>query len=223
MNKFLVSLGVGVVLTGISYLVGMKMGWITTLDWLEVFCVLTSYSCTYLCVVQSRFNYVIGAVSVAALVLLFYNAGLYSSMVLNLYLFPTLLWGWFRWKSDADPRPVTFVEIPWWGTYLIFSAFVWGGLTFISSKMGATLPAADSSILAFSILAQFLLDQKKIETWGVWAIVNVIAINTYFEAGLFLIAFQYIFFLANTVYGAVMWWKSMKDQEEEDVGLSTIS
>jgi hypothetical protein len=37
---------------------------------------------------------------------------------------------------------------------------------------------------------------------------NCFAIYTYFHVGLALVAFQYIFFLLNTLYGFVMWRKS---------------
>ena len=66
----------------------------------------------------------------------------------------------------------------------------------------------DAMILAGTILAQFLLDNKKLENWAVWAVVNVFAIYTYATAGLALAAFQYVFFLANTVYGYIIWRRS---------------
>jgi len=56
---------VAVVLTAISYLVATIFGWVETLDYLEVFAVLTSYACTWLCVKQRRFNYVLGVISSA--------------------------------------------------------------------------------------------------------------------------------------------------------------
>lgn len=211
-KKILQSLVVAKVLTAVSYAAGLHFGWIDSVNWLEAFSVFTSYACTYLCVVQSRTNYYFGVVSVAALSLLFFESGLYASMALNIYLIPTLLWGWYRWGRDEVTRPVTFVKLKWWPVYIGLTGYVWYGLTEIASYLGATLPATDSFILAGSILAQFLLDQKKIENWAIWAIINVVAIYTYWNAGLVIVALQFIFFLANTVYGAYMWNKSMKER-----------
>ncbi len=61
-------------------------------------------------------------------------------------------------------------------------------------------------------MAQFMLDNKKLENWGVWAVMNCFAIYTYFAAGLALVGFQYIFFLLNVFYGYYMWNKSRKDE-----------
>lgn len=210
MKDFLVSVAVAIVCTALSYVVGLHFGWVAELNWLEIFAVFTSYSCTYLCVVQRRLNYPIGVANVAAYSYLFFLGGLYSSAALNVYLIPTLIWGWFRWGKDENTRPVTLVSWKWWPVYLGVTTLTWYGLVTLSTFMGATLPMADSAILALSILAQFLLDQKKLETWGFWAIVNVLAIPTYLTAGLPLVAFQYGLFLLNTVYGFIMWWKTFK-------------
>ena len=78
-----------------------------------------------------------------------------------------------------------------------------------SGSHGA-LAWTDSVVLAGTLLAQFLLDNKKLENWIVWAVVNVFAIYTYATSGLPLVAFQYVFFLANTAYGYVSWRRSWR-------------
>lgn len=206
LESLIVALG----LTSASYIAGLGMGWISSVNWLEAFAVFTSYSCTYLCVKQSRLNYPIGVISVAALSLLFYQQGLYASMVLNMYLFPTLVWGWFRWRPDEITRPVTRVGKWWWPVYLLITYSVWYTLTTIATAMNATLASWDSAILALSILAQFFLDQKKMETWSVWFVVNVISITTYWQAGLQIVAIQFVFFLLNTAYGHYSWKQTME-------------
>jgi nicotinamide mononucleotide transporter len=202
---------VALILTGGTYYAGMELGWITEVNWLEVFAVFTSYSCTFLCVKQSRLNYPIGAISVVAYSLLFFLGGLYSSAFLNVYLIGALLWGWFRWGPDTDTRPVSRLDFksPWMIAYIGGTLAIYACLLYGTWMLGASLPAADSAILIGSILAQFLLDNKKLENWYVWAGINVLAIYTYSNAGLALVAFQYVFFLANTIYGYVSWKRSM--------------
>ena len=212
MKHFLYSLVLAVVLTGVSYLVAFYAGWGLSNDLaLEVFAVFTSYSCTYLCVKQSRWNYPIGMITTAAYAYLFYLNGLYSSAVLNAYLVPYLIYGWYRWGPDEDTRPVTHLAVDWWlpvyfgvtvGTYYILSS--------IASYMGASLAGWDAVILTGSILAQFMLDNKKLENWYVWAIVDIIAIYVYMDSGLYLVALQYVFFLGNTAWGYYDWRKTMR-------------
>ena len=212
-QDILESVAVAVALTALSYLVGLAAGWIATLNWLEVFAVFTSYSCTYLCVKERRINYPIGAISSAAYAYLFMQSGLLASAILNAYLAPALVYGWLRWRKDADSRPVTHVTLRAAPIYLAVAIVGYAGAAAISQRFGGAMAWTDSLILAGTILAQFLLDNKKLENWAVWAIVNVFAIYTYWTIGLPLVAFQYIFFLANTLYGYLS-WKRSKDHDK---------
>lgn len=208
------SVAIGIFLTLLSYVVGIVLGWISaaTLNWLEVFAVFTSYSCTYLCVKERRINYPIGAISSAAYAILFLQSGLLASAVLNAYLVPTLVYGWVRWRKDTQTRPVTRVGLKMIPVYAVIALIGYGGAAFISQRLGGAMAWTDSVILAGTILAQFLLDNKKLENWGIWALVNVFAIYTYMTSGLPLVAFQYVFFLANTVYGYLIWKRSLRHE-----------
>lgn len=209
-------MALSIVLTVGSFIVGMAFGWIDAINWLEAFAVFTSYFTTFLCVVERRLNYITGMITTAAYSLLFFQWGLPASALVNAYLAFALLYGWFRWRSDTNTRPVTRVELKWVPVYILVTAIAYGGAVLLSNALGSQMAMTDSVILIGTILAQFLLDNKKIETWAIWAIVNVFAIYTYFTAGLALAGFQYIFFLLNTVYGAYMWKVSKRVTETEE-------
>lgn len=202
----------GTFLTLLSYWVGHTAGWVETLNWLEVFAVFTSYVCTFLCVMERRANYPIGAISNAAYSLLFFQWGLYASAITTGYLTFALAYGWFRWKSDLDTRPVGRVQLRWVPAYVLATAAFYAGALWLVTQAGGTLAITDTVILIGTMLAQFLLDNKRIENWLIWMVVNVFAIYTYFTAGLHLAAFQYVSFLANAFYGLYMWKKSKDEQ-----------
>lgn len=208
-TNFIQSVVVGVVLTALSYLVAVQAGWVSEVNYLEVFAVLTAYSCTFLCVVERRINYPIGAVSNAAFSLLFFQYGLYASSITTGYLTFALIYGWFRWSSDADTRPVTRVQLAWVPLYILATFAFYVIALAIVNAVGGTLATTDTAILIGTMLAQFLLDNKKIETWFVWMAVNVFAIYTYANVGLQLTSLQYVLFLANAFYGLWMWKQSM--------------
>lgn len=205
---------VGIILTALSYIVGIQAGWLESVNLLEVFAVFTSYVCTFLCVFERRVNYPIGAISNAAYAFLFFQFGLLASSITTAYLTIALVYGWFRWKSDSETRPVRKVEAKWIPVYVLTTLAFYGGVLWLVNIAGGTLAATDTVILIGTMLAQFLLDNKRIETWYVWSVVNVFAIYTYFSAGLTLAAFQYVFFLLNVFLGWYMWNKSAKVQVE---------
>ena len=204
------SIVIGAFLTALSYIVAIQAGWVESLNSLELFAVFTSYACTFLCVMERRINYPIGAISCFAYTFLFIQFELYASAVINAYLTIALVYGWFRWKADSDTRPVTHVSLKWIPAYIAVTAVFYYVAATAVGAVGGSLAATDTVVLVGSMLAQFLLDNKKIETWAVWAVVNVFAIYTYATAGLPLAAFQYVFFLLNAFFGLYVWYRSMK-------------
>jgi nicotinamide mononucleotide transporter len=202
-----------------SYAIALWAGWLPDgINPLEAFAVYTSYACTWLCVRQRRINYPIGAVSTAAYAVLFWQSDLAASAILNAYLCPYLVYGWFRWRSDDQARPVSRLKLRWLPMYIILTALTYWGAVEIVEGLGGRFAPADALILIGTVLAQMLLDNKKLETWAVWAVVNVAAIYTYFSSGLPLAGFQYVLFLVNTVVGFWMWnrsreWKAVGVRE----------
>lgn len=217
MNKTAIieSIGLAIVLTVLSYAVGIGMGWITELNWLEVFAVATSYSCTWLCTRQSRWNYPIGVITTAAYSVLFYQMGALALAVFNLYLVFSLIYGWFRWGSDEDTRPVTRIAPAWYAGYgslglAILAVFLGANMLFNPTGI-SELSSIDVGLAVASGVAQFMLDNKKLENWSLWAMINITSIPYFIHIGLPLVAFQYVFFLANTVIGHIQWRKSMTE------------
>jgi len=96
--------------------------------------------------------------------------------------------------------------------YALITIAGYAGAAMISQRLGGAMAWTDATVLAGTILAQFLLDNKKLENWFVWAIVNIFAIYTYATAGLALAALQYVFFLGNTIYGYISWKRSMNHE-----------
>lgn len=210
LKKFNFSLFVSAILTILSYLIIGFPAELTIIGAIELLAVFTSYSSVILCVLQSRINYPIGVATTALYSLLFMLNGQIPLAIFNLYLVVSLIYGYFRWGPDGKTIPVSMVERPMWIGYLGFAGIIWFGLQAVI-HFGVPIPTPEIWLIVLQAVAQLLLDNKKIETWAVWAIVNIASIPYYFSIGLPLVAIQYIFFLLNTIYGFYMWRKSVID------------
>lgn len=240
MKYVIESIVLAVVLTALSYGVGLWMGWIVALNWLEVFAVFTSYSCTWLCTRQSRWNYPIGVITTAAYSILFYQWGMLALAIFNLYLVGSLIYGWFRWGSDDNTRPVTKIPFKWYPGYAAVGLIVLVLFLLINMYINPVgimgLNPIDITLAVASGVAQLMLDNKKLENWAVWAVIDALSIPFFlcaglttltlanwsiaaavtilanpasWQGGMTLVAFQYIFFLVNAVIGHVAWRKTM--------------
>lgn len=192
------------------------------INWIETASVFFSFACTWLCTRQVRFNYVLAVISTILLSITFWQAGLFGSMALNIYLVPTVIIGWFMWGKDTKSKIVEHVKSNKILLYLFFTVITWAGALWTINIFNGNLAVLDGWLLVGTVLAQFLLDRKKLETWIVWIIVDIVSIYVYFQSGLYLLAAQFVFFLANAVFAWFQWKKTMKIQEEstkEDSGI----
>ena len=213
MKYIIESVVLAIVLTALSYVVGLQAGWITEINWLEVFAVFTSYSCTWLCTRQSRWNYPVGVITTAAYSLLFWQWNMPALAIFNLYLVGSLAYGWFRWGADTKTRAVTRIPAVWYTAYglvglAILALFLYANQLFNPTGISELNPI-DVGLAVASGVAQLMLDNKKLENWTVWAMINIVSIPFFMHSGLTLVAFQYVFFLANTAIGHVAWRKTM--------------
>lgn len=188
----------------------------TEVNWFETAAVFFSFGSTWLCTRQVRFNYAFAIFSTTLLVITFWQAELYGSMALNLYLIPTVIYGYFIWGKDTNPKRVEHVKPRAAVLYLLFTAITWVGAYFTITAFNGEMIALDGWLLVGTVLAQYLLDRKKLETWIVWILVNIVSVYVYFEAGLYLLAAQFALFLLNAIVGYVQWSKSMPQAEKVD-------
>ena len=206
---------VGIFFTLVSWSAVKLFGIEATMSPLEIAAVSTSFACTYLCNLQSRMNYPLGIITTALYAWLTFDAGLLGSAALNIYLVPVLAYGWFRWGKDKSTRPVAHLNAWYIPVYLVLTVIVWAFCSWIVTALGGQLGPWDTAILVLSVLAQLLLDNKKMETWIIWILVNVVALYVYSSQGLWLVTAQYVFFLVNTSIGWMEWRRIYKKNEAE--------
>jgi nicotinamide mononucleotide transporter len=209
-NQSLIAAALGVVLTALSYGIAYMVGWDVQFSWLDALAVGTSYACTWLCVVQSRFNYPVGIVSVALYSYIFWAAGFVALAAFNLYLVGSLIYGWFRWGRDSKPKLVTSLRFDRWTLgYVAIGLAVAGVCMLINMLAPGTFGTLDIALAALSGVAQLLLDNKRLQTWAVWLVVNLLSMYAFYYAGMYIVLLQYVFFTANTLVGYISWKRSM--------------
>ena len=79
----------------------------------------------------------------------------------------------------------------------------------------ADLPTLDATTTIMSFAAQFLMMRRRLESWVLWIVVDVIAIGLYWYKDVPFVALLYLIFLINAVYGFIAWRKAMQQPEVE--------
>lgn len=207
--KNLVFIFVGVALTALSYLICLWAGVDIQFNWLEFMAVATSYTCTILFALQKRIAYFYGVISTFFLCIFFGLQGVFALAIFNGILVVSLIYGYFRWGPDGNPIPVTRIDNikSLSGYVLFFFAVAFGFLLIVGGGSKIDLLLASGSAMA-----QLMLDNKKIENWLVWIVINVFSIVFFINQGFFLLAIQFAMFLLNAIVAFVHWKKDLKGE-----------
>lgn len=191
---------ISIVITSATYVIAIAAGWLKPgeLNYFEILAGGLNYIATYLCIKQKRIYALIGIFGSGVWSYVFWTNGLLASSVVNAYLAILLIYGYWRWGKDTNPRPPRHLKVKWVPAYLIFTTLFYLGAVYITNKLGGEFAFWDAAILVLTILAQLLQDQKVITVWFVWGLVNIVGVILYFNSGLyFAVIQQAIFGLAN--------------------------
>ncbi len=203
-------LGIVCIYEGAMYLVipGFALNWYEFLGtWFVMVAV-------WLVRTQNIQNWIWGIVGVVLLGIFFGQIGLPGQQWLQWAFFvPVQIWSWYYWASgghEDESLPVTV--LPTWERVTWFTAIIVGtfGLTqFIELvSPGSQYPAFDALVVVSSMVAQFLMGRKKVESWILWlGPVNVISIVLFYLSGAYVLTALYVAFFVHACFGIKSWYE----------------
>lgn len=184
------------------------------ISYLELAANIMTALCIYLAGRNKVLTWPIGIIATVLFGALFYQANLYADVTLQVFFVVTGIIGWIGWSNNrlvgVVPSKINKKIFAVFTSWAIVFAMLYGFI--LHQYTDAYAPFIDSLVLTLSILAQFLLMRKNIETWLVWLTVNMLSIPLYISRDLYLTAFMYSLFLVNAIVSWVYWKKLMKNE-----------
>jgi nicotinamide mononucleotide transporter len=172
-------------------------------------------ACIFLAGRNSIHTWWTGLVGCILFGLLFYNVQLYADETLQIFFFITGVIGWMAWrnKKEAIPLPIgkankEYMVVAVGTAVAVAIAYGWLLHTFTN----AYAPWIDSTVLAFSVVAQLLLMSRSIQNWQVWVLVNTLSVPLFWSRELYLTSILYGAFWINAIVSYYNWKKLMKEQ-----------
>lgn len=157
----------------------------------------------------------LGIAGCALFAWVFYEARLYADVTLQIFFILTSIYGWWKWLygNQGTELPVRF-SAPWLliGSGLAASAVAAGYGWLLWRFTDAYAPFLDSIVLAFSVLGQLLMMERRVENWWSWLLVNTIAVPLYASRGLYVTSVLYAAFWVNAVV-ALRKWRNLASGE----------
>lgn len=149
--------------------------------------------------------------------LLFWQAKLYADVSLQVFFVLASAFGWWQWLygNKGKSLPITRAggrQIAKIAPLGLLIAGAYGAMLFHFTD--AYAPYLDSSILVFSVIAQWLLMQRKLESWWFWLLVNTVAVPLFASRELYLTSFLYACYWINAVIAFRHWREQCKTELE---------
>jgi nicotinamide mononucleotide transporter len=163
---------------------------------------------------RSLWAFPIGLAAVSVQGVLFYRSHFPADALLQVFFFVTLAWGWWHWVKDkgaATELPVT--TLTGRGRLLTLAgaaAATVGWVLVVAPWVHAAMPWRDAFVAMFSVAAQVLQARKTIENWFLWAVVNLVAVASYWSAELAYTAFLYAIYFFMGLIGWRAWHRSLQ-------------
>lgn len=180
--------------------------------WVEAIGFITGALCVWLTVFENVWNFPIGIANSVFLGVLFLEQKLFADAGLQLMFIVLGFQGWYLWLFGGEKRtelPIARVRPnDLWqsgGLLAIGLPLLWYRLVAIQDSS----PFLDALITILSIVAQILLNRKRIENWFVWMVVDVISVGLYVYKEIYLTAVLYALFLLLCVKGYQHWRKEL--------------
>lgn len=192
------------------------------MSYLEFFGTIAGAIAIWLSAKANVWSWPIGIVNVVLFFFLFYQVQLYPDMFLQLFFFVTNIMGWWRWthpkKFEEDRKHE--LKVSYMKARQFISVFFLGlAGTFLFGSLAdnihelfprvfpkpSAFPYLDSFVTVTSIITTFLMINKKIESWMLWILVDVIATYMYFIKGIRFVGVEYLAFCFIAAYGLWNW------------------
>jgi nicotinamide mononucleotide transporter len=112
------------------------------------------------------------------------------------------------------------IEIAMWGIIAIIGTYALGYI--MNTYTNADYAFADAFTTTLSLIAQWFLSRKILESWVLWITVDVVSITLYGLKGLYFTTGLYTAFLVLATMGLIQWYKTHKARDAHKIAPQAV-
>ncbi len=211
-------------LLSINYTIAEILGYKMSL--VELLGTVTGILAVILATQSNIWSWPVGIVNFVLAFILYYQVSLYSDMFLQVYYVITGIYGWIYWYGMKTEEQTPITQLTNRGRIIHIILMITGtiGVGYFMSHIHllmpklfpvpAAYPYPDSFVAVLSILANWMLAQRKIENWIVWIVIDIICTVMYWLKGIQFFSLEYLIFTLMAVYGLINWIKLYRTRFE---------
>ena len=155
-----------------------------------------------------------GIIGVILYTIVNYKAKLYANAGLQVVYFVLSIHGWYEWlhggenKSELHVRRTTARQ--WIGCAIASVVLTAAVMQLLRWTQDSQQTFLDSATTALSLVGQWMMNEKLLENWWFWLIVDIAYVPIYLKSGNWLTSGLYALFCILCIKGIVDWKRSMR-------------
>jgi nicotinamide mononucleotide transporter len=179
---------------------------------LEIVAVAFTLVNVWLAVKQNMWTWPTGIASVILSGIVFYQSRLYANAGLQVLYLILSIHGWYEWlhggvnHTELRVRKATPRQ---WVACAIAGVVLTAALMWVLRVVQGSAPLSDAGTTAFSIVGQWMLNEKLLENWLIWLAVDIVYVPMFFASHRPASALLYAFFCVLAVKGFIDWRRSL--------------
>ena len=182
-------------------------------NWFELVAAIITIVSIWLATRQHIWYYPTGVVALVMYTWLFFQAKLYAESLLQVICLVLMIYGWYEWLHGGAHRtelPVS--RTPRWAWLAGVASGVIGSAVVIALQLRFTdnpSPYVDSSLMVWSLVAQWMTARKWLENWILWVVINTISVPLYVQRSLWITAVLYAGLWLLAILGYLKWRRDL--------------
>lgn len=177
---------------------------------LEIIAVIFSLGCVVLSIKKHILCWPIGIIGIVAYGILFAQERLFAEMTLQIIFLYQMIFGWIQWNKNTKEFKIINIDNADFLFHIMASiGIIVLTIVVLSQFFNSSQPILDSTTAVISLLANYYLAKKIIQSWHLWIFVDVLFIGMFITQGLYLSSLLYIIFFIMAIFGLMSWKKSM--------------
>ena len=182
---------------------------VTSITFIDLIGALLSLTCTYLFVKADYRAWILSAIAIPFDAFVYFEQALYGDMVLQAIYFISTFFGWYQWRYGGTGHQSLNASHLSLNHAVILAGLGVIGIIFTKQLLApynaANVVWLDATTTVLSLCAQWLLCQKKIETWILWFIIDGLYFYLYIIKSLPFHGIMVLVYLVMAIIGWFRW------------------
>lgn len=184
----------------------------------EILAALLSITYLLLAIKQNIWCWLAAFFSTLIYSILFFDATLIMSSILNAYYLLMAVYGWYSWKySNKDfednlkvssyslMKNIKIILV------LALVSFILG--YFMKNYTNADFAYLDTTITVFALFSTYMMTKKVLQNWLYWIVIDSASIYLYAQKGFYLTAVLFLTYTILAIFAYFQWKKEFKTIE----------